>query len=315
MEKFVKWLIIISISYIFYNCASLTFSGNSISDYEELVFIPGGTFIMGDTWDIGDTNQLPTHEVTLQDFSIGIYEVTNKQFAEVFNWALEQEQITVSNFTIYNSDDSINVLYQIDNDNDNSDIGFFEELLTLDSTRNDFPCIGVSWYGAVAYCNYLSEKDGLAPCYSLDDWTLISEINGYRLPTEAEWEYAARGGKKSSDYKFSGSNIIEDVGWYKFNSLGMTHKVGGKIANELGLFDMTGNVFEWCWDIYRSYSSIEQVDTAGVDYKKFHVIRGGNCFCDTSNCYNSYRSINNPPPSPPNSINLDYVGFRVVLQE
>lgn len=114
------------------------------------------------------------------------------------------------------------------------------------------PVEQVSWYDAVAYCNKLSRAKGLTPCYSGSEASGYScnfNANGYRLPTEAEWEYAAREGKYHSSYTYSGSNDIASVAWYWDNSGMSTHDVMTKAPNRLGLYDMSGNVKEWCWDI------------------------------------------------------------------
>ena len=102
----------------------------------------------------------------------------------------------------------------------------------------------------------------------------------YRLPTEAEWEYAARGGNASKGYLYAGSDNVDEVAWYSSNSGWRTHPVGGKAPNELGLYDMSGNVWEWCWDWYGNYSSGSQTDPRGPSSGSFRVSRGGSRFND-----------------------------------
>ena len=199
----------------------------------------------------------------------------------------------------------------------------------------------VSWYDAIVYCNLLSIKEGLTPCYTIkgstdpaawgtsptstgaedyDEWKSVTynfDADGYRLPTEAEWEYAARGGKpgmtdESWNYDYSGSNTIDEVAWYYENCdgglPGKTHEVGKKQANALGLYDMSGNVWEWCWDWYGSGSGYpsDTEDPAGPDTGSYRVERGGCWYYSASYCSVSYRYDDSP------YYRGDDIGFRLV---
>jgi sulfatase modifying factor 1 len=132
--------------------------------------------------------------------------------------------------------------------------------------RGDQP-VNVTWYDAVEYCNWLSEIEGLTPCYNIKRVATECDLlaNGYRLATEAEWEYAARGGPRSRGYAYAGSNDPGEVAWYEGNSGGRTYPVGQKAPNELGSYDMSGNLWEWCWDWYGRdfYASSPITDPTG----------------------------------------------------
>ena len=147
-----------------------------------------------------------------------------------------------------------------------------------------------------------------------DCQTFISRLNNltgknFRLPTDAEWEYAARGGNRSRGYKYSGSNVLSDVAWYDGNSSDKTHPVGTKSPNELGLYDMSGNVWEWCSDWYGTYSSSAQTNPTGPSSGSSRVNRGGGWFNVNRNCRSSNRSYDAP------DFRDNYLGLRLTLSQ
>lgn len=141
---------------------------------------------------------------------------------------------------------------------------------------DEFPVEQVSWFDSVAYCNALSAKEQLPPCYQISGttvlWTTGTACVGYRLPTEAEWEYAAR---QPSTAVYSGSDSVDAVAWYLGNSGSTTHAVKTKTANGRGLYDLSGNVWEWVWDVYQSnYEALPSTDPFGPSTGANRVIRG-----------------------------------------
>jgi formylglycine-generating enzyme required for sulfatase activity len=166
------------------------------------------------------------------------------------------------------------------------------------------PVEGVTWYDAVEYCNLLSQKEGLTPVYrgSPDQIYADPTANGYRLPTEAEWEYAARDGQFAPGFTYPGGDEPEPLAWYSENSDNRTHDVAGKVPNRLGLYDMAGNVWEWCWDWYEGYGTEVPV----VFSDPVRVIRGGSCHSAAACLRSTYRHAGDP------SQGYFDLGFRVL---
>lgn len=199
----------------------------------EMVAVTGGAF--------EDENG---YTQTISDFSIGQYEITYELWSTVYTWALENGY-NFANAGVEGHDGSV---------------GYDPTLAKYE------PVTMISWRDAVVWCNAYSEYRGLIPAYgynglivkdsrgsSINVFYYVTpnpDANGYRLPTEEEWRFAANGGNNSNGYAYSGSNAIDDVAWYQDNSDGKTNNVGGKQSNELGLYDMSGNVGEWCSTLY-----------------------------------------------------------------
>lgn len=181
----------------------------------------------------------------------------------------------------------------------------------------NLPVEQVSWYDALDFCNALSKSEGLTPCYTINgtNVTCDFEANGYRLPTEAEWEYAAKAGTTTDFYsgKLTYSGIspldpnLDKIAWYTANSKNTTHPVGQKAPNGFGLYDMSGNVWEWCWDRYNSYPSEATKDYQGSETGSYRVYRGGGWRNAAWYCRSTNRDRNYIDGKSNN------LGFRVVL--
>jgi len=163
----------------------------------------------------------------------------------------------------------------------------------------------VTWYDAVNFCNALSRKEGLTPAYTVNrkDVTWNQSANGYRLPTEAEWEYACRAGTTT---EYSSKGLIENFGWYNYNSGKRKHPVGQKQPNPWGLYDMLGNVYEWCWDWYGDYPGGAQTDPTGASSGSYRVYRGGMWYSGVEDLRSANRHYGDPDD------NRNRRGFRVV---
>ncbi len=233
----------------------------------QMIKVESGTFWMG------DKNNQPIHKVAVDNFMIGQYTVTQALWYEVMK---ETDMVRPARFQ-----------------------------------GNTRPVEQVSWEDAILFCNKLSQLKGQSPAYDEDGnhidenknptWDM-TKVKGFRLPTEAEWEYAAMGGHlvkmknevHFAEYKYAGSNGIDDVAWNDYNSNQESKDVGLKLPNQLGLFDMSGNVWEWCWDYYDSDYYQKCLDkgivtnpTGGKGSDR--VFRGGGWFSNPQLCRVSHR--------------------------
>ena len=264
---------------------------------EQFIRVPAGSFEMGDVWsghkqDSVESRDyiirddfilffggpgIPVHKVRLDSFQISKYEITNQQYCDFLN-SDDSAKFKVNNWLDFNSS-----FCQIRKQKD--------RFVVLDSEKRHHPVVEVSWYGAEAFAKWL----------------------GASLPTEAQWEYAARGGKLSRNYEYSGSNQVDSVAWYWENSGGATHVVGTKKCNELGLYDMSGNVYEWCQDRF-SGSYYEECKQQGVmknppgpESGSYRVIRGGSWYSDAQYCRSAARYHYSPDDR------RGDIGFRLVF--
>lgn len=242
----------------------------------EMVLIPAGKFIIGNTGSyLGDNDEVPTHEVTLtNDFYMSKYEVMQIQY-----------EMVKSRNPSFNRGDSL-------------------------------PVEQISWLDAVSFCNALSRKKGFREAYKIEGGNVELDINadGYRLPTEAEWEYACKAGTTSDlangdlTYYFCQplDPKLDEMGFYCGNSNNTTQKVGRKQANAYGLYDMHGNVWEWCWNYYGDYVAFPETNPLGLKYGIERILRGGGLGDSAQSCRSSFRYSFNADG------NFKAWGFRVV---
>jgi len=214
--------------------------------WEEPIAMPL-TIVEGGSFEMGsssegNSDERPVHTVTIGSFYIGTYEITRELYDQVM-W---------------------------------TDLS--------DTWGRRYPVERITWYEAVEFANALSLRDGLEKVYSIDGTTVECDWSkrGYRLPTEAEWEFAARGGKQSRGFTYAGSNNVGAVAWYSGSSSLSPLEVGLKEPNELGLYDMSGNLREWCWDWYGAYAATAEINPTGPITGSKRVHRGGSYCRDAS---------------------------------
>ena len=191
-------------------------------------------------------------------------------------------------------------------------VKIWKDIMGIISRKSDTfkPLSRVNWNEAIQFCNKLSEKFGFTPVYTINGTKILynPEADGYRLPTESEWEFAAKGGNFSRDFKFSGSNDPNSVAWTGDDKRKKPQPLGVKKPNELGIYDMSGNLAEWCWDYYDKdyYKYSEYENPTGPKKGRVRILRGGSWIFNSIFAKTTYRLSDNPDTK-----NYHY-GFRLV---
>jgi len=352
-------------------CPSADLTGDCFVDYEDfaqmaiqwlttdpcvpddMVYIPDGEFEMGDHHDDTDPcdpcdpcqepcgelcapDEVPVHTVLVDAFFMSKYEITNQQYCDYLNDANSLGQIKVVNGKVYGSLNN-KVYCETHSYDDQSQIdhndlsGVFSVRTKNGRDMSDDPMVEVSWYGAASYCNWRSGQEGYQACYNLSTWECDFSKHGYRLATEAEWEYAARGGEHSPYYRFplgdtishTQANYYADPGYYTYDVSPTeeyhpdwddgirpyTSVVGSFAANGYGLYDMAGNVMEWCNDWYdvHYYETSPYDNPTGPASSINGILRGGSW---RLKAYNGRVADRGPGGR---LIRIEFVGFRIVL--
>jgi formylglycine-generating enzyme len=304
----------------------------------DMVIIPAGSYQMGDSLSEGNMNERPVHTVTVDAFLIGRNEVTNQQYCEFLNASLTAGQVEIRADRVVYFVGRNEPLLLLKPTTAESGIEFNGHAFSVVSGKGTHPVILVSWYGATGYCNWKSRTDNLQECYDLSTWNCNFDVKGYRLPTEAEWEYSARGGLQGNRYPWGDSIAISQANFwksgdpYESGDYPLTTPVGfytgqlyfktdynwpdGQIIyhttngiNGYGMYDTAGNVWEWCndWALDSYYSDSPNSNPKGPSEGYYRVIRGGYWGSGPGGCRVSVRDEGSP-----DGLGID-VGFRVVL--
>ena len=317
-----------------------------------MVLVDAGSFQMGSPQTNGIRQAIieqPVHEVFVSAFWMARYETSNEQMRRVLQWAYDHGKVAADASSVRNLEGEEQLLMELaDKD---CRIGFSNGLFFVKSGMENFPCAEVSWYGAQAYCNYRSDMEGLSRSLNFTNWACSFTNNGYRLPTEAEWEKAARGGlvghhfpwpsvggdytnyisPSAANYLDSGdpfgagdapNNLsVTPVGYYNGNQV-VTNATGQRlpgtdVANGYGLYDMAGNLYEWCWDwgdlFWYQNPHATDADTAGPPVASTNylndvtrIMRGGSGEEDPIELRCAARAFNNANDTG------NGIGFRTV---